>query len=260
MVNKPISNSGLEPISIDDADFGYPIQVIPRASELGWIEWNKNIESQQNTTQFSKRFKKNAIYEMSVKNNVKHRQYPDSMVHGANMGPTWVLSAPDRPNVGPMILAIRVRINNLFNVTFGVQSFHLHESTYFLVFFLYQWFRVHFYQAILYHMAQEIPTNLKAHSYQLPAHPPYRSWYVYHMSAVDPAPPGRTAASCGTQWPPYSWSRQRTRARSHSSLVYPSHDYTAGTSTASAATWSHLGCCWPSLGKQNLYWTEACIN
>ena len=34
--------------------------------------------------------------------------YPDSKVHGANMGHTWVLSAPDGPHVGPMNLAIRV--------------------------------------------------------------------------------------------------------------------------------------------------------
>ena len=32
--------------------------------------------------------------------------YPDNKVHGANMGPTWVLSAPDGPHVGPMNLAI----------------------------------------------------------------------------------------------------------------------------------------------------------
>ena len=32
---------------------------------------------------------------------------PDSKVHGANMGPTWVLSAPDGPNDGPKNLAIR---------------------------------------------------------------------------------------------------------------------------------------------------------
>ena len=32
----------------------------------------------------------------------------DSMVHGANMGTTWVLSVPDGPHVGPMNLAIRV--------------------------------------------------------------------------------------------------------------------------------------------------------
>ena len=32
---------------------------------------------------------------------------PDSKVHGANMGPTWVLSSPDGPHVDPMNLAIR---------------------------------------------------------------------------------------------------------------------------------------------------------
>ena len=34
--------------------------------------------------------------------------YPDSKVHGANMGPTRDLSAPDEPHVGPMNLAIKV--------------------------------------------------------------------------------------------------------------------------------------------------------
>ena len=32
---------------------------------------------------------------------------PDGKVHVAHMGPTWVLSAPDGPHVGPMNLAIR---------------------------------------------------------------------------------------------------------------------------------------------------------
>ena len=31
---------------------------------------------------------------------------PDSKVHGANMGPIWILSAPDGPHVGPMNLGI----------------------------------------------------------------------------------------------------------------------------------------------------------
>ena len=35
---------------------------------------------------------------------------PDSKVHGANMGPNWVLSAPDGPHVGPINLVIRVVI------------------------------------------------------------------------------------------------------------------------------------------------------
>ena len=34
--------------------------------------------------------------------------YPDSKVHGANMGPTWVMWASDGPHVGPMNLTIRV--------------------------------------------------------------------------------------------------------------------------------------------------------
>ena len=38
---------------------------------------------------------------------------PGSKVHGANMGPTWVLSAPDGPHVGPMNLAIRAVISAL---------------------------------------------------------------------------------------------------------------------------------------------------
>ena len=33
------------------------------------------------------------------------RSFPDSKVYGANMGPTWDLSAPDGPHVGPMNLA-----------------------------------------------------------------------------------------------------------------------------------------------------------
>ena len=33
---------------------------------------------------------------------------PESKVHGANMRPTWVLSAPDGPHVDPMNLVIRI--------------------------------------------------------------------------------------------------------------------------------------------------------
>ena len=42
----------------------------------------------------------------------KKKNYPDSKIHGANMGPTWVLSAPDGPHVGPMNLAIWVGLPN----------------------------------------------------------------------------------------------------------------------------------------------------
>ena len=32
---------------------------------------------------------------------------PDSKIHGANMGPTWVLLVPGGPHIGPMNLAVR---------------------------------------------------------------------------------------------------------------------------------------------------------
>ena len=57
--------------------------------------------------------------------------YPDSKVLEANMEPTWVLSAPDGPHVGPMNLAIRVKfsrkikgdeLNNHLQVNVNVES------------------------------------------------------------------------------------------------------------------------------------------
>ena len=50
------------------------------------------------------------IYEVSCRINCwpfsKKHMYPDNKVHEAIMGPTWALSAPDEPRVGPMNLAI----------------------------------------------------------------------------------------------------------------------------------------------------------
>ena len=48
--------------------------------------------------------------------------YPDSKVHGANIGPIWVLLAPDGPHVGPMNVAIRVVTGRHYDSVFGVQS------------------------------------------------------------------------------------------------------------------------------------------
>ena len=49
--------------------------------------------------------------------------FPNSKVHGANMGPTWDLSAPDGPHVGPMNLAIRVVIRR--SMLDRCETFHL---------------------------------------------------------------------------------------------------------------------------------------
>ena len=43
--------------------------------------------------------------------------YPDSKVHGANMGPTWVLSAPEGPHDGHMSLAIRVGLQETGDIS-----------------------------------------------------------------------------------------------------------------------------------------------
>ena len=48
----------------------------------------------------------NDLYKMLNTGNFMY-DIPDSKIHGANMGTTWVLSAPDGPHVGPMNLAIR---------------------------------------------------------------------------------------------------------------------------------------------------------
>ena len=46
------------------------------------------------------------LYEyMSIIATLSYNQ--DGKVHGANVGPTWVLAAPDGPHVGSMNLAIR---------------------------------------------------------------------------------------------------------------------------------------------------------
>ena len=42
---------------------------------------------------------------------------PYSNVHGANRGPTWVLSAPDGPYVGPMNLAIRDAMPSSYTIS-----------------------------------------------------------------------------------------------------------------------------------------------
>ena len=39
---------------------------------------------------------------------IQSHEYPDSKVHGANMGPTSALSVPDGPHVDPMKIVIGV--------------------------------------------------------------------------------------------------------------------------------------------------------
>ena len=47
---------------------------------------------------------------------------PDSKDHGANMGPTWVLSDPDGPHVGPMNLVVGGRYTKDYDITLTEQG------------------------------------------------------------------------------------------------------------------------------------------
>ena len=51
--------------------------------------------------------------------------YPDSNIYGANMGPTWVLSAPDGPHTGPMSLLS----GYVWNASDMIYVFHYLSST-----------------------------------------------------------------------------------------------------------------------------------
>ena len=50
---------------------------------------------------------KHKYYRINSNQNDESVYAPDSKIHVANMGPTWVLSAPGGPRVGPMNLAVR---------------------------------------------------------------------------------------------------------------------------------------------------------
>ena len=89
--------------------------------------------------------------------------FPDSKIPGANMGPIWVLSAPDGSHVGPRNLAIRVAvcrqaISNLAYTAVYIHSFlphcgHVPDSCFVLVIISY----------ICMHRCEELPWLNKHH-------------------------------------------------------------------------------------------------
>ena len=86
---------------------------------IQWHMWIKNMKplKQENNSEHIKAWIKRLpfcrqYYQMRfLRDNVWIlSKFPDSKVLGVNMGPTWVLAAPDGPHVGPMNLAMRVFI------------------------------------------------------------------------------------------------------------------------------------------------------
>ena len=78
----------------------------------------------------------NSLYNlmMSLYTTQHWHVYPDSKIHGTNMGSTWVLSAPDGPHVGPMNRAIRYVLSGPFFFLWGV-LFFLNQY----IFIIYGW-------------------------------------------------------------------------------------------------------------------------
>ena len=76
-----------------------------------WCQWFQNVDegnySYHTATSFYQRFSINSHLTLWVLTRKQDKQLlPDSKVHGANMGPTWVLSAPGGPHVALMNLAL----------------------------------------------------------------------------------------------------------------------------------------------------------
>ena len=87
-------------------------QIWVKTSPL-WLSNNFNSFADQcmfihfPTSIYQFRIKRTCIKQNTLCQFTTDSQYhPDSKVHGANMGPTWVLSATDGPHVGLMYLAI----------------------------------------------------------------------------------------------------------------------------------------------------------
>ena len=73
-----------------------------------WGRFNINTATYQ---RMYSHYKSHCKDEMGITVPIKRHLYPDSKVHWANMGPTWVLSTPVGPHVSRMNLAIRVYIS-----------------------------------------------------------------------------------------------------------------------------------------------------
>ena len=84
---------------------------------IGHIRWLKIWESQKQwrANESQKQWRANESQKQWRANNMESYKAmrtttninPDSKGHGANMGPTWVLSAPGGPHVSPINLSIR---------------------------------------------------------------------------------------------------------------------------------------------------------
>ena len=107
-----VSNWGTLKLSIQKTS-GHSLVWLPTPREFSPMSL-LTVSAQSNNYMFlitSKWNENNNRYRyLVIINRIRFRRkipIPDNKVHGANMKPTWVLSAPDLPHVGPMNFATR---------------------------------------------------------------------------------------------------------------------------------------------------------
>ena len=84
-------------------------EMLHRARQCDRMSWGNEVLRELSRSwypfQLSNRFEK--FTEHGSSDRARQYQIPDGKVHGAHMGPTWVLSVPGRPHMDPINLAVR---------------------------------------------------------------------------------------------------------------------------------------------------------
>ena len=63
---------------------------------------------------------------------LSHYPYPDSKVHGANLGPIWGRQDPGGPHVGPMNLELWISYHSHYEILQITEILRMHEKTVYL--------------------------------------------------------------------------------------------------------------------------------
>ena len=82
------------------------IYIIGKANNFKTHDIDEGVSSLERRHMDDCLFKQPVQIYIKVNMTLRITAHPDSKVHGTNMGPAWVVSAPDRPHVGPMNNAI----------------------------------------------------------------------------------------------------------------------------------------------------------
>ena len=130
----PTRTRKLKSIIYDDDSYGRDFETIMAVGSQPFSWWQQNIPLWKNLVNASHWLKILSQYDTTTGHFCEDRilqvlslshNIPHNKVHGANMGPIWVLPAPDGPHIGPMNLAIRdASYYSTFIIMSYLQLFH----------------------------------------------------------------------------------------------------------------------------------------